>query len=63
MRCKQNDVEFQGNLFKTQQVATPLPLAGWKVNMMADTHAAILDHEEKVLNRKWTVSLWTCVCQ
>lgn len=56
-------MEFQGNLFKTQQVATPLPLAGWKVNMMADTHAAILDHEEKVLNRKWTVSLWTCVCQ
>lgn len=47
--------EFQGNLLKTQGVGTPWPLlppcqlpAGWKVDMMADAHAAILDCEEKV---------------
>lgn len=51
--------EFQGNLFKTSWVGTLLPFpplcqfpAGWKVDMMADAHAAVLDCEDKVLYRE-----------
>lgn len=51
--------EFQGNLFKTSWVGTLspfLPLCqfppGWKVDMMAGAHAAVLDCEDKVLCRE-----------